>query len=119
MAQIAAKLYEANSLPHGVTLADHLKAIGATGLEVRACRVTFHDGSDTDQEISSDADASNIAFFAIYARDSDGQLNCLHDMEDLEEGADLAAAQSEAICHAFRLIAHSAVGLPESVPAPF
>ena len=118
MAQITAELYVANCLPEGFGLAEHLTIIGATGLEVRACRVTAHEGSE-DQEISSDADESNIAFFGIYARDSDGQLNCLHDMPDLEDGANLAVAQSEAVSHACRLIAHSGVGLPASVAAPF
>lgn len=119
MAQNAAKSYEANCLPHGIALADYLKVIGATGLEVRACRVALHEGSETDEVISSDADESSVAFFGIYARDSAGQLNCLHDMEDLEPGADLAAAQSDAVRHAEGLIAYSAVSLSEAVPAPF
>lgn len=119
MAQNAAKPFEANCLPHGIALADYLKQLGATGLEVRACRVALQEGSETDEVISSDADESSVVFFGIYVRDSDGQLNCLHDMEDLEPGADLAAAQSDAVRYAEGLIACSAVTLSGAVPAPF
>lgn len=109
----------ANGLPHGSTLNGFLQEVGAVGLEVRACRVEAADEGACDEHIASDADASNIVFFGIYARNGHGELSVLHDMAALKPDADIMAAQGRAVGHAFALIAASGLPLPQSIPAPF
>lgn len=99
-----------NCLPHGATLVGYLLEQSAEALEVRACRLIEMEGGD--EHISSDACADDVALFSIYARSESGELVCLHDMPDLEEGQSIEAAQAEAVAASQMIAAQSGLCLP-------